>query len=173
MSAVREHLRLLEGLQTGTSTPAGYTYKSLYEFVLDRGVLSSSGVLTQEELRVLLRARSMKTFPSKACFYNAQRLVLADKTNSLVYNEGFAHSVFFPMHHAWATLNGKVIDLTWDHNGEEILGLVPEGWEYLGVPFPDREQVRLAHKKKFVSLLDDPEDGWPLFKLPRLNSNAS
>jgi hypothetical protein len=49
------------------------------------------------------------------CFHNAQRVVLADKTRTLQYVEGYrVHRELAGhfAHHAWATINGKVIDPT-------------------------------------------------------------
>jgi hypothetical protein len=56
-------------------------------------------------------------YPAHYCYANARQLVLS--TRRLTYHVGFAvrtvHS--FPTQHAWASLNGKVIDPTWNIYG--------------------------------------------------------
>ena len=50
---------------------------------------------------------------SRSSAYNAQWLVLHDPARQLEYVEGIGVGpASFPVHHGWATLNGKVIDLT-------------------------------------------------------------
>ena len=45
----------------------------------------------------------------KQCWRNAQRLILVDHENRLRYCEGEV-----PVPHAWVTINGKVVDVTYE-----------------------------------------------------------
>jgi hypothetical protein len=168
---VRGYLQNLLAMTPG-GFPAvqGYTYRSVHDFVLDRGKVYASASLTTEERRVVTAAMGRRTFAKKACFYNAHMLAMNDTSGLLVYTEGFAFSQFMPMHHGWVTLNGKVVDVTWDEAGRPIMGALPEGWEYLGVEFTDRNMLRerMVRRKEVHAVIDDPQDGFPVLKWDRL-----
>jgi hypothetical protein len=53
------------------------------------------------------------------------------------YVEGFAQGLELT-HHAWVTINAKVIDPTWTDiaSGEPVFGVFDWPAEYFGVPFP-------------------------------------
>ena len=168
---MRGYLQNLLGIMPG-GFPAmqGYTYRSIHDFVLDRGRVYASEALTPEEQRVVDDALGGRSFAKKACFFNAHMLVMQDMTDTLVYTEGWAFSRFMPMHHGWVTLSGKVVDLTWDKDGQPIMGTLPSGWEYLGVAFPDRSMLRerMVRRKEVHAVIDDPQDGFPVLKWDRL-----
>ncbi len=155
----------------GFSTHTGYNYSSIYDFVLDRGRSYKSASLTTEERRVVRAAMGKRKFAKKECFYNAHTLVLEDTSGTLIYTEGFALSRFIPLYHGWVTINGKVVDVTWDETGRPIMGTLPEGWSYVGVEFPLRSVLRerIAHRREVHSIIDDPQDHFPVLKWPRLN----
>jgi hypothetical protein len=91
------------------------------------GTRLDSAPLTREEERIARAAvGTRRVFRLKECFHNAQRIVLADKTKTLPYVEGYrteAH-VPLPVLHAWATLHGKVIDPTPSISREDIESMV-------------------------------------------------
>lgn len=151
-------------------TMQGYTYRSVHDFVLDRGRVYPSAALTAAEHKLLKAAVGRRKFAKKGCFYNGHMLAMNDTSGLLVYTEGFALSRFMPMHHGWVTINGKIIDLTWDDKNQPIIGTLPDGWEYYGVEF-DRTMLRerMVRRKEVHAVIDDPQDGFPVFKWDRLS----
>lgn len=164
----------------GLRIPPGFHYYGPEDYVLDHGGPFESGVLTSDELALVMDAiqGSHIRFQRGHCFYNAQKLVLADTTKTLKYVEGMAIGVgAFPTLHGWATINGKVIDLTWQQHTskrkgrfrDRVLGEIPDGWAYHGVTFEsDWVLARWAHYGASFSFLDDYYHGYPLFQEPRL-----
>jgi len=142
----------------------GLSYSGAEDYVADRGRrFGSTQPLTDAERRIVrdaaahARRRWRCEFAAKECFWNAQTLVLSDESESLVYCEGYALGHLFPVHHAWASINDKVVDLTWRLNrlGERdayeptddplehrIVGEAPEGFVYFGCDdFATAEQI--------------------------------
>ncbi len=147
--------------------PEGWGYSCVEDYVLDRGVTLESAPLTPEEEAILWKAvdHCSVRFQQKQCFYNAQLLCLYDYSNSLQYMEGYASgNAIIPVHHGWATLNGKVIDLTWrtekaNHKGRlgnRIIGTIPEGWEYIGCSFSKEDaRARMIESGEIRAFLGD------------------
>jgi hypothetical protein len=125
-------------------------------YVANTGTAYRSAPLTEEERRVVEVARGKEHFPAKACFHNAQRLVLGDTTGNLHYAEGFKDDCF---HHGWVLINGKVIDLTQGHGN--VLGTFDENrTSYFGVRLcRDAWLGRLG-----CSVFDDWEHGFPVIR---------
>lgn len=69
--------------------------------------------------------------PARMCFRNAT-LASLDRFVG-VYTEGFAISpgLGIPIHHAWLTIDGRAVDVTWNYTG----------CSYFGIEF-DRSDVR-------------------------------
>lgn len=166
--------RLLHG-----AMPEGFNYCCIEDFVLDRGTVFGSETLTEEETTIVFDAVDSlrKRFRQKECFYNAQLLATWDSSRSLRYAEGYASGRgFLPVHHGWVTLNGKVIDLTWrtdkpNHQGrlrDRIIGVVPDGWEYMGVHF-DRKSIvaRMMESQEAAAFIGDYRRNFPLFREER------
>ena len=164
----------------GFQVPVGFHYFGPEDYVLDHGGPFDSAPLTPEELAVVNGAidACRSQFRIKQCFYNAQRLALADSTRTLLYTEGLAMGLStFPCLHGWVTINNKVVDLTWRmHTSkrqgrlrDRVFGELPEGWAYNGVKF-DTEWVAARWKQYGMSYsyLDDMEHGFPIFQEPRL-----
>lgn len=84
-------------------------------YVLKHGIWFDSQPLTDEEFSVVRAAVAAwgRDPQTRECFYNAQAIAMSDPTRSLVYTEGFAHGGVIPCHHAWLSINDKVVDLTW------------------------------------------------------------
>ena len=85
------------------------------------------------------------------CYYNAQSFNICGGKR-LIYAEGMAIGhVPIPLEHAWCVLDDNiVIDLTWeikmgsrksDWLSNRVIGMIPEGWVYMGIPIKDRRIV--------------------------------
>jgi len=158
--------------------PEGWEYCCMEEYVDDNGVDFTSQKLTEYEMDIVVRAidDARMRFQIKQCFYNAQMLVLADRNNKLIYHEGYAFGrAIIAVQHGWATINGKVIDLTWRLDQtirksgrlkDRVIGVYPEGFEYVGVPFPDKAALRIKMLERgwVGSQIDDWENNWPLVR---------
>jgi len=165
--SIREYLVSMDAVMNRSMSTWGAPkpttpYKSMHDFVLDRGVEAVSSPLTDGERDVVHAAMRGLKVEMKQCFVNAQQLVMADGTGTLVYNEGWACGGFVTTHHGWATINGKVIDVTWTVDGNPVLGAFPDGWAYLGVRF-DRDAI----PRRPASIIDDPTHGWPVLRWSR------
>ena len=174
-TALREHIKVMDSF-TQLPPQNEYTYRSMYDFVLDRGeIFDAETSLTKEEKKILAAACRGRKFELKQCFYNAQMLVLNDVSGELQYVEGWAHAGIIPVHHGWVLLGGKVIDLTWrDRKGNSRVGRVTSEYAYLGVPF-DKDLIhsRILKTGWASSVIDDYENAWPVLKWPRINARQS
>jgi hypothetical protein len=159
------------------------------QYVLDQGVkMISSSPLSEEQYAYLkVITGSIQCLP-KQCFYNAQVMTLIDDytftdTPRVKYYEGYVWTGLMPILHGWITLDDKIVDVTLSKdregsaqrfiNGEppqedlmdRVLGEIPQGWEYLGVPMDNDYVVGfMLEKKESRSLIDNWQDGWPLLK---------
>ena len=179
-SNVREWLKVstMARTQLGVHVPEGFKYCCMEEYVNENGVDFPSQELTPEEMAIVFDAvdNSRKRFEQRQCYYNAQMLVLSDYTDTLVYHEGWAFGrAIIAVQHGGAEINGKVVDLTWRLDQpmrkkgrlkDRVIGVLPEGFEYVGVPFPEKDVLRhLMVKRGWAgSLIDDWENGWPLLR---------
>lgn len=155
-------------------------YVCTHDYLLKHGHFFKSAALDNLERAFALRQQ--RECPSKECYANAQRLLLCyygDSQLQLGYVEGVATSGIIPVDHAWNTINGKLVDLTWGpmkkvtrRNGEwylrrtsRVLGAIPEGFEYYGVEISYEDVVAnmLAHKL-FTSVIDDYTCEWPVLR---------
>jgi hypothetical protein len=110
--------------------PEGFNYYCVDELILEAGSFSSPEELTEEQQEYVGRFVKAVNPQKRGCFKNAQRLVSMEGGNRIKYHEGFG-AFHFPIHHAWNTIDGKVIDVTWsllDDYADDIV--------YAGVPFP-------------------------------------
>ncbi len=166
-NALVEHLKVLDSFG---KFPPGYNYKSMYDFVLDRGeFFDAQTPLTPEEEKIVRAAKKSRKFQMKQCFYNSQKLLLEDSSGQLKYAEGWAHSGIIPVHHGWVHINGKVVDVTWT-NRESRLIAPPEGFTYFGVSFDSKLVIeRMLSSGVACSVIDDYENNWPVLKWPRKN----
>ena len=144
----------------------GYAYDGPAEFILKHGRQFQSAELTPEEREILTDVLENECrYKVKQCFYNAQSIGLA---GTIGYVEGYADSVGIPMEHAWNTINGKVIDMTWkmNNNDQPVLGVIPEGWEYFGVELDHELIVDMWGAGMSNNFINNWEDGYPLLKEP-------
>ena len=160
----------------------GFTYRGFEDYVLDRGCpYGSSSPLTPEELNAVLSVAGGRRWRIKECFHNAQMLAAMDISGRLKYVEGYAIGHLVPVLHAWVSVNGKVVDLTWRLEsrrrgsfGDRILGVIPEDRAYYGVEFGDTDLIR----KRILStgfanpMIDDWQAGYPLLRQPRHKSTG-
>jgi hypothetical protein len=166
---MEESLRSIIAVAWGIGqVPEGRTYASLEDYVLDRGTWYQSQELTERELSIVLDAarRAGDNFARRHCFANAARLVLSDSSNELVYVEGYAHGAALPIHHAWAVIRGKVVDLTcrrhdnlivMEHRySDRVLGAFPPEQAYIGISFSrKRVMEKLTRSQNNLSFLSD------------------
>ena len=154
------------------------------EYVLANGVqMTSSEPLTEEQHKYLKMLTGAIECLPKQCYYNAQMMTLADnyhETQRVKYHEGFVWTGFMPILHAWITLDDKIVDVTLSTDPEStqrffdgeppredlmdrVLGLIPDEWEYMGVPMESEYVVGiLLENMESRSLIDNWQDGWPL-----------
>lgn len=158
--------------------------------VLAHGVEAESVSLSEEQSKTASFLGSCFEAQPKQCFYNAQFICLLALSNGellsrLKYVEGYALAgSVLPVHHAWVTLDGAVIDLTLSTKkysveeltafvkegvplpresdlSDRVLGVIPEGWVYMGVEYDAGEIGRqFAQREKSFSVLDDWENDW-------------
>jgi hypothetical protein len=131
----------LERVRDFAGQLSGYHYRNTYDFVLREG----------QFFEPRPRPENVKPGRIRGCFRNSRRTLT--KTG-LRYVEGYA--VPFDdtgcRYHAWnISLDGFVIDSTWE----------PVGRVYLGVVFP-LSTVRVAG----VPIIDNWEDGFPMLREP-------
>lgn len=156
------------------------------QYVLDKGIqMASTETLTDEQYAYLKRITGAIECLPKQCFYNAQMMTLSDsyhETQRVKYHEGYVWTGFMPILHAWITLDDKIVDVTLSTDPEStqrfyagepprkdlrdrVLGVIPEGWEYIGVPMEGGDVVEMMLKNmESRSLIDNWQDGWPLLK---------
>lgn len=154
------------------------------QYVLDEGTqMASSEPLTDEQYAYLKRITGVIECLPKQCFYNAQMMTLADsyhETQRVKYHEGYVFTGIMPVLHGWITLDDKVVDVTLSTDPEStqryfaglppqkdlmdrVLGVIPDKWEYIGVPMESEYVVGLLLKHmESRSLIDNWQDGWPL-----------
>ena len=104
----------------------------------------------------------------KQCFANAQvvawttRHIGPPEGIDVKYVEGYVllPECPLPIHHAWISVNGKVLDTTL-----KVTGIIPSGWEYLGVEMSLHavDHAILDHEAH-ISILDDYACGWPFLQ---------
>ena len=152
--------------------PPGWAFSSMEHFVLERGLPMAPDPLTKEEQAIVQRAARFTPPPAaKQCFHDAQLLVLGDHTEQLQYAEGYAvGQAGFPCHHAWVTLNGKVVDRTWAALAES--DDAPHGWKYRGAHFPRTViRARILEASETRALIGDYTRDFPLLRTGRLEAD--
>lgn len=159
---------------------------NMEQYVLDKGTqMTSSEPLTEDQYLYLKMITGTIECLPKQCFHNAQMMTLTDsynETQRVKYHEGYVWTRFMPILHAWITLDDKIVDVTLStdplstqrfFDGEppqedlldRVLGVIPEGWEYIGVPMESEYVVGIMlENMESRSLIDNWQDGWPLLK---------
>jgi len=149
-----------------------FKYLGMEDYLLQHGKQFQSIPLTGEELDMVQVASLSHRCEQGQCFYNAQFISYVNP--GFTYCEGVAVSVI-PTHHAWLTLNGKVVDLTWRLHGDKAprvilpeynLGTFESPYQYFGVEIPGGDWLKWwsSHKNVAVPVLDDWKNDWSLFK---------
>lgn len=162
-------------------------YVSTHDYFLKHGHRFEGAVLNNEEMDFAQAWRG--ECPTKQCYANAQRLMLESCSKYRIgYVEGVATSGLIPVDHAWNTVNGKIIDLTWGpmrkvvkkdssfylRRTSRVLGIVPDGFEYYGVEVSYEEMAAnmLAHRV-FTSVIDDYTCGFPILRGVKGHENGA
>tara|TARA_B100001094_G_scaffold314673_1_gene353779 strand:+ start:1641 stop:2234 length:594 start_codon:yes stop_codon:yes gene_type:complete len=193
LEAIRNYLEqsvaMASSAMAGMRLPAGWQYFNAQDFVLDRGKNQPENNQVTPEQYAYLKTRDVGVdgFEQKQCFYNAQRLILADHEGRFEYWEGYAYTGVIPVLHAWVVFEGSLVDVTRSIRPEatfeffegkkampcltdRVLGIVPKHWRYYGVKF-DSNYVRevVLSNCKTMSLIDCPDEGWPVLRWDREN----
>ena len=167
-------------------------HNQLSRYVLENGSEIASEPLNEEQRSIVLNFANSFTPMPKECFYNAMFCCMvslwdSDLVSRIKYCEGYVECKSpFPVHHAWITLDNKVVDLTLcttDYSTEQltsfmeegvglprkedlsdrVLGEIPKTWQYFGVEFDAKEIAQsFVDRMKSFSVIDDWEQGWPL-----------
>lgn len=132
--------------------------------VLKYGTMFERQPLTPEERAKVDAVRRKVGARLRECFRVAWEV--ADTDSDFKYVEGWAQSII-PTHHAWNTLNGKVVDLTWrytksgkvsPHGQQFAAGTWREDIAYMGVEIPTylvtQERVRTMRHQGFLDDID-------------------
>ena len=192
--SMRDYLEQRVGMEIRIAKSNGFdaNYAGLCDFILDRGhPRPDSSPLTDEQFEYLTKVAKATTLPfePKQCFHNAMMLTICDSRleGRIEYVEGFAVTGVIPVHHAWVELDGKLVDLTRSLRPEaakdfidgkppqadlrdRLLGVIPEGWEYLGVTFDsDEVQNYVWEHEETNSLITNYHDGFPKLRMERLS----
>jgi hypothetical protein len=175
MTDIERWLTNTTAMKATLPVPAGTIYRGMDDFILRHGRLYTPQELTPAERKIVTAAaRRTKPFKIKECFYNAQKMLRADETDTLVYVEGYATSII-PIHHGWLTINDKVIDFTMRERvdgktverrpyGAGIFGAWKADREYFGVPIPKERMLAFTADGMGASIIDDWQNGWPLLR---------
>lgn len=188
---MKEYLQMMT-MSLAPHLPSSMLSKEQY--VLDHGRAMSSESLTTEQKDIVESFTQHFDPKAKECFYNAMFMcmvsVWGEKLHPrLKYCEGFVKSSApFPVHHAWVTLDGVLIDLTLtttkytldqlnafmyegielprnEDLSDRILGEIPEGWDYFGVEFEAKKVgQQFVQRESSFSMIDDWEKQWPLLQ---------
>ena len=148
--------------------PDGYLYKGVEDLLLQHGRQFQSQPLNAEEMDILRGTlENCSQYKAKQCYYNAQRIAVFSDGN-IRYIEGVAFPGLIPCDHAFNSINGKVVDLTWsavNQNKKPILGVIPDGWEYWGVEL-DSQEINHYWSKYGMSdsFLQNYRENYPLLK---------
>ena len=153
----------------GSGRRPDWLYAGPADYVLANGRFGAGGDLSESAARVMADCIGAADIRPRQCFANAQALATVAFEAGAVYVEGYARraDVPIPILHAWVEVEGVVIDPTWieEHRRGSNLGVLPEGWEYLGVPFDTMTIVRrIEALGEGSSLIDDWKRGWPLLR---------
>jgi hypothetical protein len=98
--------------------PSPFRYISAEDFYLREGVPFPHEPLTKDERDSLRNFLPLAKYRTKECYMNASKASLYSK--DLVYCEGYAVGNMIPVAHAWVSLNGKPLDLTWPIDFKKI-----------------------------------------------------
>ena len=168
---------------------------NICQYLLDKGKDMVSSPLDGEQKEMAIFLSQLNGNPkAKQCFYNAMFMCMVSHSDSdlisrIKYCEGYVScKAPFPVHHAWITLDGKIVDVTMTTNNytleqmtefmelgtelprsedlsDRILGEIPEGWQYFGVEYDAKEIAKdFIDRKTSFSVIDDWERGWPLLQ---------
>jgi hypothetical protein len=139
---VVSYLKSLDSLAKGNNKESlrEFEYHGVFDFLLKEGRIFKSEPLDEQEKiiveQMLYNLRMEIGEPQyKECFKNCQSVVLNRLGDNFKYCEGYAlSSVGIAIHHAFLTINDKVVDITWRNDeGEFLIG--EKCSHYFGVSF--------------------------------------
>ena len=140
----------------------------VHSYVLRRGRRFTSKPLTKQE-KEYINTYNWHRHQKKQCYMNAQMTALimpSQDDMTLLYAEGFLgiRNMEYGIHHAWLSLNGKVVDTTLrtNPNSRRVMGTIPGEYEYYGVEMDPEICIHSVEHKTWTPIIDDWECGWPL-----------
>ena len=68
---------------------------------------------TSHEISTIYACLPPMRFRTKECYMNAVNIASYSRKKPFTYCEGYAVGTLIPVQHAWVSLNGKPIDVTW------------------------------------------------------------
>lgn len=155
----------------------GFKFNSFEEFYLKRGHLYPHAPYTPAENKFLFDIfLGLGDAPrQKQCFFNAQKLAA---TGELGYAEGYIAVEGMPiaLHHAWAVLNGKPVDVTIRRGDDTADTFVPKKLlarasanliraAYYGVEFKRAAFLRVWHTEGVArAVIEDYKRNFPLLR---------
>jgi len=188
-----ENLRLVTVVARAHSgaagPPQGYNYVGPHDYVLDRHQPAPEPQELDAEQREYLQrmAEPCGLLRPQQCFSNSMNLLWVDTEHEgrLQYVEGYFHRGLLPVLHGWLLLDGLLVDVTRSLRPEaldeffegkdpqrclsdRVLGVVPEGWAYVGVPVRTAEV--LEYMERFDSIgsrIDCPDMDYDLLRQER------
>lgn len=160
IKSLESYLATMVGLRSGgignipkAEKPKGYHYHCVEDLLLQEGVNFSPDELSIEQKQYVDGFMSFVRPQTKQCFRNAQVLTSIEGENRIKYHEGIA--IFhIPILHAWNTIDGKIIDITWsliDGYANDVV--------YRGVEFPlNYIHAKQLETETYLSLLYGERD---------------
>jgi hypothetical protein len=154
---------------------SGWKYSGFEDFYLKRGHLFPHAPYTDAEARAIPRklAGQGDIPKQKECFLNAQRLAAH---GDFGYAEGYVLVEGMPLaiHHAWAVLKGKPVDITLRDGALDTRDPVKllerasrnlSRAAYYGVAFRRASFLRVWYTEKMArAVVDDYKRGFPLLR---------
>ena len=150
--------------EQGNKERNGWYYSYFEDFIAQEGKVFESSPLTVGEQETIMKALvTSNNTKAKECFFNAQTLVMSDKSGAIEYWEGFTSSFGLPILHGFNVIGGKVVDITHKLDGKHIMGDFGTEKEYIGVQFNIQlSKDRIKSGKDCTSFIDNWKEGWPV-----------
>lgn len=152
-NAAKEGLKLFEKV-------AGS--KSVYGAWLRKGQVCHVKPLSEEEKayvdKVVSACGGFRFFKTRQCYMNAQTLLMRDLERRFEYWEGWyadTTKAILAFHHAWLTINGKVVDMTVEALHRKYPEREPK--DYFGVPIPRNDVMKnMVATEHYAGLTEMP-----------------
>jgi hypothetical protein len=132
---------------------------SIEEYLLAHGsfMRSVSSMSDDEREATLRQFQASEPIMYGWCYLNAAKMAMDERFK---YFEGVASDGTMPVSHAWVSLDGKLIDPTWN-----VYGTIPATHAYFGVEIPRWFLVQHIQRTGITGpFIDDYRGGWPVLQ---------